>query len=538
MKIDEWIHSEQIGSIIGETSPIQALFIVENRGIRPKLGEYVVIDYGPDTPLRERYVLGMIESIYSGNPLAPGDLDNPYAIPKLRVYDETRRRTYLRGVIRLLSYISTILPRSGIPIVEAPKTPPPPLSLVYRASSNLLRKVFSERGHEWIRIGVLASHPDVPYSVNVNYIVQRHLAILAVTGAGKSNAVALLVSRIVDKLNGTVLVFDMHSEYASSNLGVRTNVIQPLLNPLHLDISEFLQLVRIPSNAWRQEYILRSALESVKKAIINKDALPKDFFDELKQDIELLITNPRKSRIKVSGRVSEWQKAASSVLNKIDDLLFRYGSIFSFTVSKDLKSIIRPGYLNIMDLGGVDEDTADVVVHHYLRRLYYERKRYIREKNGYPDPILVVLEEAHVLVPRNEDRLTKYWVSRLAREGRKFGIGLCLVSQRPKVIDENALSQTNNKIILKLVEPNDLRYVQYASEYLSDELLKILPGLNIGEAVVLGLMTPLPAIVKVDICPGKSGGRDIDAVTEWSRRKSLAEEAKELIKEEIDIAGL
>jgi len=51
-------------------------------------------------------------------------------------------------------------------------------------------------------------------------------------------------------------------------------------------------------------------------------------------------------------------------------------------------------------------------------------------------------------------------------------------------------------------------------------------------------MTPLPAIVKIDICPGKSGGRDIDAVTEWSRRKSLAEEAKELIKEEIDIAGL
>ncbi len=536
MNIDQWVHGEQIGSVIGETSPIQALFIVENRGVRPKLGEYVVVDYGPDTPLRERYVLGMIESIYSGNPLAPGDLDNPYAIPKLRVYDETRRRTYLRGVIRLLSYVSTLLSRNG-PVVEAPKTPPPPLSLVYRASSTLLKKIFSERGREWIRIGVLASHPDVPYSVNVNYIVQRHLAILAVTGAGKSNAVALLVSRIVGKLRGTVLIFDMHSEYASSNLGVKTNVIQPLLNPLHLDTQEFLQLVRIPANAWRQEYVLRSALEAVREAIAGGVIEPKDFFEELKKDIELLITGSGKSRIKVSGRVSEWQRAASSVLNKIDDLLSRYGSIFSYSVSKDLVSIIRPGYLNIMDLGGVDEDTADVVVHHYLRRLYYERKRYIRERIGYPDPILIVLEEAHVLVPRGEDRLTKYWVSRLAREGRKFGIGLCLVSQRPKVVDENALSQTNNKIILKLVEPNDLRYVQYASEYLSDELLKILPGLNIGEAVVLGLMTPLPAIVKIDVCPGKSGGRDIDAVGEWSRRKDLVEEARELIEEEAELAG-
>lgn len=383
----------------------------------------------------------------------------------------------------------------------------------------------------------LASHPDVPYSVNVNYIVQRHLAILAVTGAGKSNAVALLVSRIIDKHNGTVLIFDMHGEYASSNLGVKTNVIQLLLNPLHLDISEFLQLIRIPSNAWRQEYILRSALQNIKKAIIGGDVSPKEFFNELKQDIELLITSPKRSRIKISGRISEWQRAASSVLSKIDDLLFRYGNIFSYNVSKDLTSIIRLGYLNIMDLGGVDEDTADVVVHHYLRRLYYERKRYIREKIGYPDPILVVLKEAHVLVPRNENRLTKYWVSRLACEGRKFGIGLCLVSQRPKVIDENALSQTNNKIILKLVELNDLRYVQYASEYLSEELLKILPGLNIGEAVVLGLTTSLPAIVKIDICSGKSGGRDIDVVSEWSKRKSLDAEAKELIMEEIDLAG-
>lgn len=126
MKIDKWIHGGQIGSIIGETSPIQALFIVERLGIRPKLGEYVVIDYGHDTPLRERYVLGMIESIYSGSPLAPDDLDNSYAIPKLRVYDETRRRTYLRGVIRLLSYVSSILPQTSTPIVEAPKTPPPP----------------------------------------------------------------------------------------------------------------------------------------------------------------------------------------------------------------------------------------------------------------------------------------------------------------------------------------------------------------------------------------------------------------------------
>ncbi len=521
------LYGEQIGSVIGETSPIQILFIVENTRSRPRLGEYIVVDYGGDYGFRERYVLGMIESISSGNPLAPESFSNPHVLPRLRLYDETRTRTYMRGTARLLSYVSTLVSRK--PFVETPKTPPPPLSIVYRAGRELLEKIFSNKGRGWVRIGVLASHPDVPYSVNVNYIVQRHLAILAVTGAGKSNTVALLVTRIVGGLGGTALVFDMHSEYSSSQLGVKTSVIEPALNPLYLDTSEFLQLLRIPSNAWRQELVFREALKKTKESILSGEAMPSSFFE--------LLRSYAREYGGVGRKRSEWERAVSSVINKIDDLYDRYRHIFRYDIGSNLSSIIRPGYLNIMDLGGVDEDTADVVVHHYLRRLYYERRRYLRGEGGYPDPILVVIEEAHVLVPRNESRVTKYWVSRIAREGRKFGIGLCLVSQRPKAIDENALSQTNNKIILRLVEPNDLRYVQYASEYLSDELLKMLPGLNIGEAIVFGLMAPLPAVVKIDQCTGKSGGRDIDAVSEWGSRASRDNSVLRIVEETHDLAG-
>ncbi|RLG85747.1 MAG: ATPase, partial [Thermoprotei archaeon] len=139
--------------------------------------------------------------------------------------------------------------------------------------------------------------------------------------------------------------------------------------------------------------------------------------------------------------------------------------------------------------------------------------------------VLAGSEEAHILVHKNRTTLTKEVVARLAREGRKFGIGLCLVSQRPKNVDDNVLSQTNNKIILKLVEPGDQRYVQAASETLSDELLELLPSLNVGEAVVLGMMTPIPALIKIDKAEGKIEGSDVKAYEEWARwRRRVGEE--------------
>jgi hypothetical protein len=159
----------------------------------------------------------------------------------------------------------------------------------------------------------------------------------------------------------------------------------------------------------------------------------------------------------------------------------------------------------------VDEEYADVIVSHVLRKLLYKRK----EKKV--PPAFCVLEEAHLLAPMHRPTLSKHWIDRIAREGRKFGVGLCLVSQRPKNLDSNSLSQANNAIIMRLVEPSDQRHVQQASERLSDDLLAQLPSLNIGEAVVLGLMTKIPALVKIDKFAGKLSGGDPDVIAEWQR---------------------
>ncbi len=105
-----------------------------------------------------------------------------------------------------------------------------------------------------------------------------------------------------------------------------------------------------------------------------------------------------------------------------------------------------------------------------------------------------------------------------------LGLGLCLVSQSPKSVDGETLAQANNMIILRLVEPKDQKHVQTASENLSEDLVKQLPSLNIGEALVLGLMTKVPTLVKINEFKGRQHGGDLDIIEQWKAKK---EEDKE-----------
>ena len=185
-----------------------------------------------------------------------------------------------------------------------------------------------------------------------------------------------------------------------------------------------------------------------------------------------------------------------------------------------------------MDLGQVDENTAEVLVAHVLRRSLRSRKAYVKnkDKNALSYPIFFIVEEAHILAPQNRNPNSKYWITRIAREGRKFGLGLCLVSQSPKSVDAETLSQANNMIILRLVEPKDQRHVQTASENLSEDLVQQLPSLNIGEALVLGLMTKVPTLVKINEFKGRQRGGDLDIIDQW---KSNEENEKESFQSEL-----
>ncbi len=499
----------QLGWVIGETTHTRVLF-TSNRPV--SVGEYVLIEYGNGQGGEEAYALGIVERSGVGNPMLSVTALRPEFVEKAYSFN-VERHEYNIGQARILSWLHTLLKRRR---VEAPKYPPRPSARVFEASSKVLKAIFARDVREgWVRLGTLAGREDVPFYVHVPSIVCRHLAILAITGAGKSNTVAVLLSRIVNDLNGTALLIDMHSEYGGVG-GRRINVIKPAVNPSELSIHEYYSLLNLQPSASKQRMYLRMAYKDVKRSG-DAGRRGEKFLELLLERVERMysIASSKNSEIPSSDRNS-----LADLRNKLEELIDRYYKvILRADAPTKLEAAIKPGYVNVLDLGSVDEEVADIVTHHYLLKLLNERKAYVMSegRRGYPVPVLTVVEEAHVLVSAKRETLTKHVVSRIAREGRKFGVGLVLVSQRPKNVDEDALSQTNNKIILKLVEPKDQQYVQRASETLSDELLELLPSLNTGEAVVLGMMTPLPALVKIDEAGWKAGGADIKVHEEWRK---------------------
>ncbi len=500
-----------LGWVIGESSPDHSI-VLFNREAASKVraGSYVVGES------LDGCVLGIVEKITAGSRLYPVDASMPEVIESLRS-SVGGGEYYLRGSIRWLARAED-LRRGHIVSPKLPTTPGSPISTV---GEDLLETVFSPRGRQWVRLGAL--QPDgVEFRVNADRLT-RHLAVLAVTGGGKSNTVCVLTHRLVKDLGATVAIFDMHGEYGDLGLRDRAREWSPAtVNPVSLSFPELLQLVRMPANAINQERILRWAWKSAHKLYQGMLIRSTELMETVRRLVEDLARNPNHSTYKWRNDRGELQldpppqgikqEQAQGVLNKLDDLLDYYEEVLNPNLPLDLERIIPPRQLTVFDLSSLDEQGADAVASHYLRRMLQERKASRRGDGGYPTPIITVIEEAHVLIPSSDDTLTKYWAARAAREGRKFGLGLVLVSQRPKNVDADVLSQTNNKIILRMVEPQDIRYVQAASEELSDDLTTLLPSLNPGEAVVIGSMTRLPALVKIDLCKWRRSGGDIGII--------------------------
>ena len=478
-----------IGRCVGETSLTNVSFISKKM---PKMGEYVTLEYD------NKIILGMIESLVRGSVSLNVDIYDPDTIERIRNIEGDDY--YIKGSVRILGDVDHL---------KIPRTPAQPGTEIKLASDEVLDKVF--RDSNGLKLGHLISNENVEVNVDINKMVSRHLAILAMTGAGKSNTVSVLIDGLLQK-NGCPLIFDMHSEYVGAEFtNGDVNVIKPILNPLYMEFSELLDLANIKSSsAFIQERYLRKAFKQAKSEIREGIHASNDFLENIRAILERWSLDEDNYDSKDRNRMTD-------VLNKIDDMISRYGNLFNSNAS-DILSNIKLGQANIIDLGQVDERVAEVLVQHVLRTALKSRKDYVHgDKTKLGFPLFCVLEEAHILAPNNRNTKCKYWIQRIAREGRKFGLGLCLVSQSPKTVDQDALSQANNMIILRLVEPKDQKHVQAASESLSDDLVGQLPSLNIGEALVLGLMTKVPTLVKIDEFKGRSVGGDIDIVGAWSQ---------------------
>ncbi|RLG63422.1 hypothetical protein DRO21_05980, partial [archaeon] len=487
--------SRIVGYVVGEATPIEATFIALKP---PRLGQYVTL------PIDGREYLAMVQAVICGDVILNEEIHDPNVVKKIKKIRAEKGETgrYLKARLMILGDAETF---------RKPRIPPSPGTEICEADIEILNKVFSQYTEDnvdvSVPIGTLIAHPEVKVHLNVNKLLSRHLAILAVTGAGKSNTVAVLTDGIV-KLGGCVVIFDMHSEYGSAKYGnVDPNIIRPKLNPWYLSVEELMVLMRIYETHYRQRSLFRRVYKTVKSYVEEKAREEKltlreksqMFIEQLESHLERL-SERGETEITIKNsesKIKTKRDIAFPVYDKFCAFMDEYKGVVSMDAD-EITKCIRCSCANIIELGELDENAADVVVSHTLAHLLIERKKHkLGLETSIQWPLLAVIEEAHILAPIDRSTLSKYVIGRIAREGRKFGLGLCLVSQRPKSLDPMALSQANNMIILRLVEPNDQKHVQAASETLSNELLAHLPALNTGEGIIIGMMTNFPALVKI-----------------------------------------
>ena len=493
-----------VGICVGETSLSEVTFISDKM---PKVGEYVTIEYDG------KKVLGMIENLIRGNDALNVDINDFKAIRKISQIGA--EDNYIRGKVKILGDVNDNL--------KLPRTPVLPGTEIKLADRDTLNEIFKVNNP--IKLGCLVNQSDVDVNVEANPILSRHLAILAMTGAGKSNTVSVLINEMLSYFV-PVFVFDMHGEYVGANFpNGEVNVIKPKINPVYMSFHEIKRLVNIPSNGYIQERHFRRAFKTAKEMVRSGTAHTNNFLQII---YDILLSDSQEEGS---------DKQIVDVMNKIDDSMDKYANIFDNNIGNILTNI-KIGHVNVLDLSQSDESIANVLVSHIMRNALQMRKNAVhgKDERALDFPVFFILEEAHILAPNKRDSDSKRWIQRVAREGRKFGLGLCLVSQSPKTVDHDALSQMNNMIILRLVEPEDQRHVQSASESLSQDLVNQLPSLNVGEAVVLGLMSKVPTLVKIDEFKGRLHGDDMDIVAYFADiRQKEQEEIEELEKESMEM---
>jgi hypothetical protein len=167
--------------------------------------------------------------------------------------------------------------------------------------------------------------------------------------------------------------------------------------------------------------------------------------------------------------------------------------------------LVKKGKCTIINMKGVAPDVQSVVVARLSKELFDERKA------GKILPFLFIVEEAHNYCPERGfgSAISSSILRTIASEGRKFGMGLCVVSQRPAKVDKNIISQCNTNIILKVTNPNDLKAIIQSVEGLTNQTFREIQRLPIGVALISGGSLQMPVMAEIRTRETQHGGKSV-----------------------------
>lgn len=432
---------------------------------------------------------------------------------------------------------------------------------VHFATGDELSAVFPHADERHIRLGCLSAAEDVPICLDATALVIRHAAIVGSTGAGKTSAVASLLQGFVSGgwSAANILVIDPHAEYAQA-LGDQASVRSVLSTgesslqvpywalPAEEILRVFTGTTGGGGTATRRFVELvteqrRAFVASAAWLALDPDAVTADMpvpFDlrvvwhtmeyennatyMTAKDLSTVceedagdpasLSSPR-FRPYGPGGVAPHKGSYHGSYGNIPDLL-RLGlgdprlRFLQQTGATDvgpdpLVEVVqqwlggdRP--VSVLDFSGVPERAAELAIGVVMGLLFDIALRCPSSGPGIgrPSPVLVVLEEAHRYLGEGATPLTRVAANRIAREGRKYGVGLLLVTQRPSELPDTALSQCGTLISLRLSNSADQSKIRAALPDSVEGLAAVLPSLRTGEAIVSGEALVLPARIRVD----------------------------------------
>lgn len=420
---------------------------------------------------------------------------------------------------------------------------PLPGSPAYAATDSDLAKIYAPATEGAIRIGTLHPGNMVTASLLPEKLLSKHFAVLGSTGTGKSSAVALMIHRLVEEYpNAHIVILDPHNEYASafSSNGVHISPDNLKLPYWLMNFEEHVEIF-VGHNAFDRQ----AEVDILKRCLLaaRKISAPGYGLSRLTVDtpIPYKLTDLLK---KIDDELGSFNKAEDTrpflrLKHKIEELRGDQRFAFMFSgmlmqdnltdlVSRLLRFPVEGRPVCTLDLSGVPSDIVDVVVS-LLSRLVFDFAVWSRRHAG-AVPTLLVCEEAHRYIPHQrsekQQQSARKSLERIAKEGRKYGVALGLVSQRPSDLSESVLSQCGTIISMRMNNERDRQFVADAMPEGGASFLSALPSLQNRECVIAGEGVSCPIRVGLDYLDdhlrpassdpefGESWRQDIDCLEE------------------------
>ena len=415
--------------------------------------------------------------------------------------------------------------------------------VVGRASRNELARAYSCDLNKAIRLGHIHQDPSIPAMAKLDELLGKHFAVLGTTGTGKSCVVALILRRILEtNPQAHVLLLDVHREYAACFREGAEIVTPDNLNlPFwFLNFEEIVEiLIGSQPNRDADIEILRELIPMAKlryAANQRRDRIIKarDLLDNQSIGIDtpvpyrasdlIGLLDEHIGKLDLKGELAPYKrlKARVETISRDPRYAFMFGSLtVQDTMAQALGRLFRIPVngrpITILELGGLPSEIINVVVS-VLARMAFDFGVW----SGGRVPLTFICEEAHRYVPIDRSlgfEPTKRAISRIAKEGRKYAIGLCVVSQRPAELDPSILSQCNTVFSLRLSNERDQEILKAGISDAAASLLEFMPTMGQGEAIAFGEGVSLPSRITFDRLPSDAVPRTTTATfsESWSK---------------------